>query len=172
MTVAAQTKKDLFSQQLKSLWIIESILVESMPEMIEKAKHLGLKKTLALHFAETIQHKVAIEAICKQLDIYPKQGGYEEDINNIVNDAEERINNGSTKGKIDEIIIASAIKIEEYEMIIYEQTARLAKELGFEGIPKRLFLTFEEERQSLTKLKFLANQLVNDRAEIGEHPVY
>jgi len=165
-------KMELFSHQLKSLWVIESILIESMPEMIEKAETPGLTKTLAFHFAETKLHKVAIEAICKQLDIYPKQGGYDEDINKLLNDAEEGMNAGSANNKIDSIIISSAVKIEEYEMIVYEQTAKLARELGFEGISKRLFLTFEEERQSLTKLKFLESQLVDERAKIGQHTFY
>ena len=167
-----QIKKDLFSQHLKSLWFIESILIESMPDMIEKAEHLGLKKSLALHFAETQQHKVAIEAICKQLDIYPKQGGFDENINKILNEGEEKMNDAGVNGKINIIIISSAIEIEQYEMEVYQQTADLAKELGFEGISKRLFLTFEEERQSLAKLRFLESQLVNERAAIGQHPVY
>jgi len=163
---------ELLAQQLKSLWVIESILVESMPEMIEKAGTLGLKKTLALHYAETTQHKVAIEATCKQLGVDPKQGAYDEDINNLLNDAEQKMNAPDAKDKIDRILISAAIKIEEYEMAVYEQTAKLAKELGFVGISKRLLLTFEEERQSLTKLRFLETHLINERAEIGQHTVY
>ena len=163
---------ELFAQQLKSLWVIESILVESMPEMIEKAEILGLKKTLALHYAETTQHKVAIEAICKQLGVYPKQEGYDKDINNLLNDAEQKMNAANPNGKINRILISAAIKIEEYEIAVYEQTAKLAKELGFVGISKRLFSTFEEEKQSLTKLRFLENHLINKRSEIGQHIVH
>ena len=170
--MATTKKMELFSQQLKSLWVIESILVEWMPEMIEKAETPGLKQILAFHFAETRQHKVAIEAICKQLEFYPSLGGYNEDINKILNDAEKKMNTGNATDKINSIIISSAIKIEEYEMMVYEQTAKLARELGFAGISKRLFLTFEEERQSFTKLKFLESQLVNERAAIGQHTVH
>jgi len=58
-----------FSEQLLSLWSVENMLVEKMPSMMDKASDFGLKKSLALHFEETRQHRTAIQLICKQLDI-------------------------------------------------------------------------------------------------------
>lgn len=41
-----QQDHDVFSQQLKTLWTIESILVGYIPLLIERADNLGLKKVL------------------------------------------------------------------------------------------------------------------------------
>src|SRR5215204_3668068 len=160
-----QTDQDLFTQQLKSLWKLEALLIDNMPELIERATNLGLQKTLAFHYAETRQHKVAIEAICKQLSIYPKVGGYDNEIRKILKLGNDRMNgNGQS---VDALIISVAIEIEEYEMTVYEQAALLARMLEYEGISRRLFLTYEEERQSYAKLKFLESTLVEETAEIG-----
>ena len=64
--------EDLFYHELQVLWSAETMLTEAMPRMIEKAKNEGLKNMLRLHLAETDQHKVALEAICKMLEIDPQ----------------------------------------------------------------------------------------------------
>ena len=164
-----QQDHDVFSQQLKTLWTIESILVGYIPLLIERADNLDLKKSLALHFAETTRHKVAIEAICKQLNIYAKQGGAEAELKTILDNGEKKITAEQEATSIDAAIISGAAEIEQYEIAIYEQAAGLADKLGYKWIANRLYLTREEEKQSYTKLKFLEAQLVDHRAEIGQH---
>jgi ferritin-like metal-binding protein YciE len=61
--------EQLFYHELQVLWSAEAMLVEAMPKMIERAKNTGLKKSLAMHLAETDQHKVAIELICRGLGV-------------------------------------------------------------------------------------------------------
>ncbi|RYZ25844.1 MAG: DUF892 family protein [Chitinophagaceae bacterium] len=160
--------KDSFAQQLQSLWSIESMLVEAMPRMIQKVSNLGLQKNLALHFEETRQHKVAIEAICKGLDIDPTKGEPYTALQNILQEGEQAMLNQSSGDALDNAIIEAAQKIEQCEIAAYEPAGNSARELGHEGIAKRLFLTLEEERQSETKLKFLQKSLFSERALIGE----
>ncbi len=159
---------DNFHQQLQSLWSIESMLVEAMPRMIEKASNFGLQKTLAMHFAETRQHKVAIEAICKGLDIDHKGGEPDNGLQNILRMGENAMMEKSAGDDLDAAIIAGAQDIEQYEIAAYELAGNAAKELGYKGIAGRLFLTMEEERQSETKLKFLEKSLFSETAEIGQ----
>src|SRR5215204_3399195 len=165
-----RTDQDIFTQQLKSLWKLEMLLIDAMPEMIERATNLGLKKTLAFHYAETKQHKAAIEAICKQLSIYPKVGGYDHDLKKILKITEARMNENGQN--VDDVIISGAIEVEKYEMTVYDQAAKLARMLGYEGISRRLYMTYEEERQSSAKLKFLESTFVEETAEIGHHATH
>ena len=160
--------KDNFHQQLQLLWSIESMLVEGMPSMIKKATNFGLQKILAMHFAETRQHKVAIEAICKGLDIDPKGGEPDADLQNILLMGEQAMIGKSAGDDLDATIIDGAQDIEQYEIAAYESAGNAAKELGYKGIAGRLFLTMEEERQSDTKLKFLEKSLFAETAEIGQ----
>ena len=163
-----QQDHELFSQQLKTLWVVETMLIDYLPVLIERANNPGLGNVLALHFAETKQHKVAIEAICKQLNFYEKPGGFEQDIKTILDNGDKKIDAGEDAGSADEAIISTAIEIEEYEIMVYEQAAILASLLGLQWISNRLYQTWEEEKQSYTKLQFLKARLVEQTAEIGQ----
>jgi ferritin-like metal-binding protein YciE len=68
---------------------------------------------------------------------------------------------------IDAAIIAGAKAIEKYEMTMYQKVAASARSLGYEGVAKRLQLTFEEERQANTKMSFLQKELVYKTSLIG-----
>jgi ferritin-like metal-binding protein YciE len=166
--VMAVQNMETFTAQLQKLWSIESQLVEAMPRMIQKANNFGLQKILALHFEETRQQKVAIEVICKQLDIDPKASEPDSGIMQILQDGERQMINAASENDVDAAIIEGAQKIEEYEIAAYMPAGRAAQALGYKGVAGRLFLTLEEERQSDTKLKFLEKALFIQTAEIGQ----
>lgn len=154
-------EEEKFYQQLQSLSAIESMLVKAMPQMIERADNFGLQKSLAHHFAETQQHKTAIEAICKQLDFKLNAEVRDRELEKILEEGKNAMSDLDNGKQLDAAIIAGALEIEGYELSAYEVAAKTAKALGYEGIAKRLYLTFEEERQARTKLKFLQSQLMN-----------
>lgn len=165
--MAAMKITETFRQQLQSLWSIESMLVEAMPRLIKKAGNFGLQKSLAFHLAETDQHKVAIEAICKVLDTDPGAGEPDMELQGILQEGEKAMMETSGDA-MDAAIIAAAREIERYEMTVYGPAADTAEALGYEGIAKRLRLTLEEEQQAHTKLGFLEGSLFRERAEIGQ----
>jgi ferritin-like metal-binding protein YciE len=156
--------QDLFYHEIQVLWSAESMLVEAMPRMIDKAKNLGLKKSLALHLAETQQHKVALEAICKQLGIDPG-GDFNPGMKGILEEGDKVMAKDATDEGMDAALIAGAQKVEHYEISGYGSAAHYAEMLGHEGIAKRLRLTLEEEQQADTKLNFLAKNIVNRKAQ-------
>ncbi len=157
--------KDLFFHELQVLWSAESMLVEAMPQMIARAKNEGLKNMLRLHLAETDQHKVALEAICKQLEVDPR-GDFNPGIKGIIEEGNKVMAKDATEEGMDAALIAGAQKIEHYEISGYGSAAHYAEMLGYEGIGKRLRLTLEEEQQADTKLNFLAKNLINARANM------
>lgn len=164
------TNQDL-SSQLQRLWSIENLLVEAMPGMIQKASNLGLKNSLAYHFEETRQHKVAIEAICKQLGIDHAGGEPDKGLQEILGQSELEISNVNeeTSGDSqDVILIKSGLQVEQYEMDAYLPAGDAAEFAGFEGVACRLRLTLAEERQADTKLRFLMKNLYNPTATIGQ----
>jgi ferritin-like metal-binding protein YciE len=159
--------EDLFYHELQVLWSAESMLVEEMPKMIAKAKNEGLKNMLRLHLAETDQHKVALEAICKQLELDPR-GDFNPGLKGILEEGEKVMAKDATEEGMDAALIAGAQKIEHYEISGYGSAAYYAEMLGYEGIGKRLRLTLEEEQQADTKLNFLAKNIINPRAKMVE----
>jgi len=161
---------DQFVELVQQLWSAEKMLTLSMPAMIEKAHHLGLKKNIAVHLAETDQHKEALAAIAKQLD-FDVEGSQNSELKTILESGEQLSGVQSTGENSDAAIIRTAIQVEEYEMVKYEELGSLARNLGYEGIARRLLLTYEEERQTNTKLHFLFKTIVAQTAAIGEVPV-
>lgn len=155
-----------FISGLQSLWSAEKQLTESMPLMIKQATNIGLKKNLALHLAETDQHKVALEGICKELG-YEHEGEENNDMKKLLEEGSRKVSTQVSDAKADAAIIEGAIKIEHYEIERYTAVANTAKALGYEGIAARLNLTLEEERQADTKLNFLHRAYVEQTSVIG-----
>lgn len=158
--------EQLFYHEIQVLWSAEKMLTEAMPKMIERAKHEGLKKNLAMHLAETDQHKVALEGICKQLNIDPK-GDFNPGMKGILEEGEMVMAKDATDEAMDAALIAGAQKVEHYEISGYGTAAYIAEMLGYEGIAKRLRLTLAEEQDADTKLNFLAKSIVNRRAGLS-----
>jgi ferritin-like metal-binding protein YciE len=154
-----------FIQQIQSLFSAEKMLTEALPKMMVKAESLGLQKSLAHHLAETDQHKEALRLICKTFDVDP-EAVINEDMKTIIEEGDKAIGD-NTDGNIDAVIIASAKKVEEYEISQYETVSEAAKSLGYEGIAARLRLTQEEENQALTKLSFMAKELPYRQAQLA-----
>jgi ferritin-like metal-binding protein YciE len=156
--------EQLFFHELQVLWSAESMLVEAMPKMIERARNEGLKNSLALHLAETDQHKVALESICRQLNIDPR-GDFNPGMKGILEEGNMVMAKDATDEAMDATIIAGAQKVEHYEISGYGSAACYAEMLGYDAIASRLRLTLEEEQQADTKLNALAKNLINVRAQ-------
>lgn len=155
--------EDLFYHELQVLWSAENMLVEMMPDMIEKARNEGLKKLLAMHHAETRDHKSAVEFICKELNIDP-QGDFNPGMRGILEEGNKVMAKDATEEAMDAALIAGAQKVEHYEISGYGTAAYYAEMLGYEGIAKRLRLILAEEQDADTKLNFLAKGLINPAA--------
>lgn len=156
--------EDLFFHELQVLWSAESLLVEAMPKMIERAKNQGLKLLLGQHLAETKQHQTALEMICRELNIDPK-GDFNPGMKGILEEGNMAMAKDATDEAMDATLIAGAQKVEHYEISGYGTAGYLATTLGYEGIAARLYLTLAEEQDADTKLNFLAKDLVNPRAQ-------
>lgn len=142
-----------FVEHLQNAWIVEKKLTELLPTLVEKATHLGLKKNLALHLAETRQHQVAIEAVSKQIGLELEDKEYP-DFDKVLEQGQQSINNAQGED-VNVAIIDACISVEQFEMELYHNLGTVADHTLFDGAAKRLWLTFEEERQAHTKLNFL-----------------
>ncbi len=158
--------EQLFHHEIQVLWSAEKLLIEAMPEMIERATHPALKKSLAFHLAETDQHKVALEMICKELNIDPG-GDFNPGMQGILKEGEKVMGKEATDEAMDAALIAGAQKVEHYEISGYGTAAHYAEMLGYDAIASRLRLTLEEEQQADTKLNFLAKEVINKKVQMA-----
>jgi len=153
-------KIDEFVHELRLLWSAEKMLLDAMPEMIAMSHDQGLKNILSHHFAETDQHKIAIQGICKQLGV-DYFGETNAQLQQILIEGRNALSGKSPGDSTDLALIDSATNIEKFEITAYKSAAEHAKMLGFEGLSSRLALTLEEEIEAKTKLNFLFKNVSN-----------
>ena len=151
-------------KQLQLLRSAEQMLTKAMPGMINKATNFGLKKGLEFHLAETHQHKTALDAICKQLEV-DAIGETNDELRSLIEEGEQQMGTKNAGAALDAAIIRAAVKIEQYEIEEYEKAADLAMKSGHEFIAARLYLIQQEEKQAETKLKFVDKGLPEQQSQ-------
>lgn len=153
-------------RQLQGLWSVEHLLVIELPKAIARATNFGLIKALEHHYGETQQHRTAIEFICKNLGVDPRLH-VDEEFATLLADNELLL----AAGEVNEVLIAGAQRVEQYEMQAYEAAAEEAHRAGLDLVRRRLLLTLEEERQASNKLNFVLKNLPISRHAMRESAV-
>ena len=156
----------LFQHEIKDLWSAEKMLTDAMPLMIQRAIHPALKMSLAYHLAETDQHRVALELICKQLG-FEHHGNENAKMKTILEEGQKSLDEDGS----DESIIQSARIVEHYEIAAYRSAAHYSDLMGYTGVSSRLRLTLEEEQQAEGKLNLLSKEVIGSVKDPEHHEV-
>lgn len=156
--------KDLFEHQLKDLYSAESQLIKALPKMQKKANDEKLKKAIEKHLEETKEHKERIKEVCEELGIKPT-GEECKAMKGLIEEAEHFLEEEAEKDVRDAGIIAEAQRVEHYEISGYGTVVRFAKELGHDGIAKKLQKTLDEEYKTDENLTKMAEGRLNKKAK-------
>ena len=158
-----KTLDDLFVHQLRDIYYAEKQIVQALPEMIEKAKDLGLKQGFEAHLGETKNHVKRLEQVFKMHGVEAK--GVEcPAIDGIIEEADEIAGEVDDKKVLDAALIAAAQAVEHYEITRYGTLIAWAKQLGRPDCASVLQETLEEEKAADSKLTSLAERDVNVKA--------
>ena len=138
---------------------MEAQLTSALPDMIEKAGDAALKQALQEHLSETQNHMERVG------DIFQRHGAMAENHNDqsmvrLVS-AEKWAEMIKDRDQRDAGIIASAQRIEHYEMAVYGTLASWAKQLGFGDDEEDLRAILAQERAADEKLTRLAEREIN-----------
>lgn len=172
--------RDLLKHEIEDLQSVEDQILEALPKMINKANNPDLKKALSEHLKITEQHKARLEKIMQNV-----QKGSEESngkkkgllgifgggkhvckgMKGIIEEGEKIMNTDISPEALDAAIIASAQKVEHYEICGYGTARTFARELGMEQIARQLEQTLNEEYEADDLLTNLAVIEVNEEAE-------
>jgi ferritin-like metal-binding protein YciE len=172
--------RDLFKHEIEDLQSVEDQILEALPKMIDKANNPDLKRALSEHLKLTEQHKARLEKIMKNV----QQGGEESNgkkkgilgifgggkhvckgMKGIIEEGEKIMNTDISPEALDAAIIASAQKVEHYEICGYGTARTFARQLGMEQIARQLEQTLNEEYEADDLLTNLAVIEVNEEAE-------
>ena len=155
--------REMFVAELQEARSVEEQLAAALGKMAEAAENTELAEAFRMHLEETRGHQRSIEALVKQLGAAPKEHE-DQSMRALIGEA-EKMKGMVEKGPLrDAALIASAQRIEHYEIAVYGTLATYAKCLGLDEVKQKLADILEEEKAADEKLSDLADGIINPSA--------
>ena len=138
------TLEDLFLNEVRALYDAEQRLTRALPKLVEAAGAPELQRAFKRHLAETENHLARLDRIFGILDQNPV-GATCEAIKCLIADCDGLTDDGADGVISDERLIASAQKVEHFEIAGYATLRTWAELLGRKEAAQLLDFTLEEE---------------------------
>ncbi len=139
--------RELYVLELKDLYDAEQQITEALPKMLRSASSESLQEALSRHFEVTKQHVSRLEQIFARIDEKPK-GQQCKGMHGVIEEGEDMVEDIEDKDVRDAAIIASAQKVEHYEMAAYGTVRTYARLLGDQTAGELLQQTLDEEKEA------------------------
>ena len=157
---------ELYLEQLRDLYDAELQIIKALPEMIEAASSDSLKQALTEHLEVTKGQATRLEQIFAALGEKAK-GQKCKGMQGVIDEGSDMIDDIKDADVRDAAIIASAQRVEHYEMAGYGTARTYAKLLGEDEASPYLQQTLDEEKQADKTLTDLAGE-INVNATAGK----
>jgi ferritin-like metal-binding protein YciE len=159
-----KTLNDLFIHQLKDLYGAEQQLLQAMPKMEAKITSGELKRSMARHREETVQHVTRLEKAFESLGVKPSADKCKA-MEGLLKETLDFMDEDADKPVMDAGLIACAQRVEHYEIAGYGTACTYAKYLGHQEALNLLKETLSEEKKTDERLTVLAESTINVKAE-------
>jgi ferritin-like metal-binding protein YciE len=151
--------RELYTAQLRYLLSAENQIVEGLPTMIEHAQDSQLKQAFETHLQETRNHVTRLERLLGDLINDPSDK--KDPILTAIVGSGEKFTKETEAGAVrDAGLIATAQKVEHYEIASYGSARDWAEQLGLREHETILQQTLDEEKKAdklLTQIAHTAN---------------
>jgi ferritin-like metal-binding protein YciE len=155
--------KDMYIAELQELVSLEGQLADALRKMAEVASHQSLKNALMHHREETQIQRQRLESLLQKHGANPR-AHTDQAMQALVNETEKMLAILKGNDLRDAGLIASAQKLEHYEIAAYGTAAALAGQLDLRDDQQILHQSLEEEKQADVRLTSLAKGEVNPDA--------
>jgi ferritin-like metal-binding protein YciE len=155
--------KELYVQELKDAYDAENQIVKALPKLVKAASSSELSEALQEHLEQTKGHVQRLEQIFEGLGEAAK-GKKCDGLRGILDEGEKTLREGDKGPVLDAGLIASAQRVEHYEMAAYGSLKTWAAQLGEGEALKLLQTTLNEEKEADLKLTEIAAGGVNAEA--------
>jgi len=159
-----ETLKDLYIQELKDLYSAEKQIIKALPKMVKAATNKQLAAGFKEHFEQTKEHATRLEKILTSHD-ESTRGPKCEGMEGVIKEGDEMIEDDAEDEVRDAGLIATAQRVEHYEIAGYGCARTYAELLGDERGAQLLQATLTEESDTDKKLTKLAKSVINIRAK-------
>jgi ferritin-like metal-binding protein YciE len=154
-----ESLNDLLIKELQDLYDAENSIIKALPKMAEKASSAELRSALNMHLEETRGQVRRLDQIFDQIRDVDRTDGKCKGIEGIIKEGEDLVKKDAEPEVRDAGIIASAQKVEHYEIASYGTVRTYAELVGRQDWARLLEQTNDEEKQADQKLNQLAGRL-------------
>jgi ferritin-like metal-binding protein YciE len=155
--------RELYIAELQELRSVENQLVDALPKMVEAAQHPDLKQALQAHLNETRTQRERLDGLLQRQKADPREH-QDQSMQAIVREADKWAKMVQDPDLRDAGLIASAQRVEHYEIAVYGTLTTWAKQLGFDEDQRTLHAILDEEKRADEKLTAIAKQVINPEA--------
>ena len=164
--MAAENLHELFVDELRDIYDAEKQLTKALPKMAKAADSEELRASFEEHLEITRMQVNRLEEVFKSLGIAAR-GKPCEGMKGLIEEGQEKMEELDRGATLDAALIASAQKVEHYEIATYGTLATFAEIMGHQDAKDLLGQTLEEEKEADEKLTQVAGQ-INFEAETEE----
>jgi ferritin-like metal-binding protein YciE len=163
------TLHDAFLDELRDVYDAEKQLTKALPKMAKAATSPVLRDAFETHLEETRGHIERIEQVMEGLG-EKARGKHCEGMAGILEEGKSVMGEDFDDATIDACLIASAQRVEHYEMAAYGTLVAWAEAMGHNEAVPLLQETLDEEKATDEKLTSLAEAGINQEAADLAHP--
>jgi ferritin-like metal-binding protein YciE len=160
------TLHDAFLDELRDAYDAEKQLTKALPKMAKAATSEVLRDAFETHLEETRGHIQRIEQVMEGLG-EKARGKHCDGMQGILDEGKSAMEEDFDEATLDACLIASAQRVEHYEMAAYGTLVAWAKAMGHNDALELLQETLEEEKATDEKLTSLAEGGINQAAAPG-----
>lgn len=139
--------KQLYFDQLRDIYSAETQLLRALPKMRDAATCDELRDALSHHLDETRGQVERLQKICKSHNVAP-EGENCEAMQGLIKEGDKHVADTAAGDVRDAVIIASANRVEHYEIAAYGVAKAFAGVLDFDDDVKLLDETLDEESKA------------------------
>lgn len=153
----------LFEDELLDILDAETQLAKALPRMAQASHHTELRQAFQDHLEETKVHADRIQSLLNRLEKKPRSKTCKA-MKGLIEETNERVRATGEAAVVDAGLIASAQRIEHYEIAAYGCARTYAALLGDDEAANLLGQSLDEEKAEDAALNQLAEDVVNVEA--------
>jgi len=165
----AKSLHDAFLDELRDTYDAEKQILKALPKMMKAAESEDLREAFETHLEETRGQVNRLEQVFASLD-EKVRGKHCDGVAGIIEEGKSVMEEDFDETTMDACLIASAQRVEHYEMAAYGTLVAWAEAMGHSEAAELLQQTLDEEKATDEKLTALAEGGINQTAADAAHP--
>jgi len=166
---SAGTLHDAFIDELRDVYNAEQQITKALPKMIKAASSPDLQQAFSSHLEQTRAQIARLEEVFESIE-EKVRGKKCDGMAGIIEEGKSAMQEDFDDETMDAALIASAQRVEHYEMAAYGTLVAWAETMGHSDAVELLQATLDEEKETDEKLTALAQGGINRSAADAAHP--